>query len=335
MRKEKFPESLQEAILYFSKYENCHRFIVDLRWADGNVKCPRCCSERVTYLEKARVWKCYEKHSLAKFSLKIGTIFEDSPIGLDKWLAAVWMVVNCKNGISSYEIGRSLDVTQKTAWFMDHRIRFALHQGSFDTKMGGEGSTVEADETYIGGKARNMHVARRRAMGFLDRSKTGGFGKVAVFGLLERHGSGKTSKVRTKVIGKFDARAMKSEISAHVEKGSTVYTDEHGGYSTLGENGDFVHDFVRHAETYVRGAVHTNGIENFWSLLKRSIGGTYVSVEPFHMFRYLDEQSFRFNERYGNDCDRFLSAMSGVMDKRLTYKVLTGKQEEQTETGIN
>jgi hypothetical protein len=321
-----FPKTLQEAIVYFADYQHCHDFMISLRWPDGKVKCPHCGSEQVTYLEKARLFKCYERHPLAKFSLKVGTIFEDSPVSLDKWILAMWLVINCKNGISSYEIARDLGVTQKTAWFMDHRLRFALHQGSFETKMGGEGSTVEADETYIGGKARNMHAARRRAKGFSDLSKTGGAGKVAVFGLLERHSKG--SKVRTKVIGKFDSRSMKNEIVQQVAKGSTVYTDEHGGYSTLGDNGDFEHDFVRHAEYYVNGNVHTNGIENFWALLKRTIGGTYVSVEPFHMFRYLDEQSFRFNERYMNDQERFVAAMAGVMDRRLTWKALTGKQEE-------
>jgi transposase-like protein len=329
-QKNEFPESLQQAIIYFSQYDNCHSFMVELRWPDGVVKCPRCGSEKVTYLENARVWKCYAKHERPKFSLKVGTIFEDSPVSLDKWLAAVWMIVNCKNGISSYEIGRALKVTQKTAWFMDHRIRFALHEGSFETKMGGEGSTVEVDETYIGGKSRNMHIARRKAMGFLDKTKTGGFGKVAVFGLLERHGNGKTSRVRTKVIGKFTAKHLQSEIRANVEAGSNVYTDEFGGYFGLGNEGDYQHEFVRHAETYVRGNVHTNGIENFWSLLKRTIGGTYVSVEPFHMFRYLDEQSFRFNERGLNDRQRFELAMFGITDRRLTYKVLTGKQEEQS-----
>lgn len=328
-----FPGTLMDAIKYFANPNNCHRFLVELRWADGKVTCPHCNSERVTFLEKENRFKCYAKHPAGvsqKFSLKTGTIFEDSPVGLDKWLAAMWMVINCKNGVSSYEIHRTLGVTQKTAWFMDHRIRLALHTGSFETKMGGEGSTVEADETYVGGKARNMHHARRKAMGFLHNQKTGGSGKVAVFGLLERHAGG--SKVRTKVIGKFDSRSMKNEIVNHVAKGSTVYTDEHGGYATLGDNGDFEHDFVRHAETYVRGNVHTNGIENFWALLKRTIGGTYVSVEPFHMFRYLDEQSFRFNERYGTDQERFLSAMSGIMGKRLTYKALTGKQEDASPT---
>lgn len=155
--------------------------MVELRWPDGMVRCPQCDSAHVTYLEKARVWKCYGKHDRPKFSLKTGTIFEDSPLGLDKWLAAVWLVVNCKNGVSSYETHRALGVTQKTAWFMNHRVRLALHAGSFN-KLTGE---VEADETYIGGKARNMHAKKRKKMGFKADSLAG---KVAVMGLLDRHG---------------------------------------------------------------------------------------------------------------------------------------------------
>src|SRR5437879_4476912 len=171
MDKNSLPKTLQQAVKYFANYEKCHAFMVELRWPDGVVKCPHCGSDDVQWLPNARVFKCYQKHPLAKFSLKVGTIFEDSPISLDKWIIAMWFVVNCKNGVSSYEIARALGVTQKSAWFMDHRIRFALHQETEGDKMGGEGSTVEVDETYVGGKARNMHQARRRAMGFLDRSK--------------------------------------------------------------------------------------------------------------------------------------------------------------------
>jgi transposase-like protein len=317
-----FPKTLQDAIKYFANPNNCHVFMVELRWADGKVTCPHCGSDRVTFLEKENRFKCYEKHTKGvsqKFSLKTGTIFEDSPVGLDKWLAAMWMVVNCKNGISSYEIHRALGVTQKTAWFMDHRIRFALNQGSF--MMGGEGGTVEADETFIGGLSRNMHKDRRAK----TITGTGGAGKVAVFGLLERHGEGK-SKVRAQVVPDRFKSTIQPIIKENVEPKSNVYTDEHLAYRNLAEN-DYFHAFVKHAEYYVDGAVHTNGIENFWSLLKRGIRGTYVSVEPFHMFRYLDEQVFRFNERFGNDQERFLAAMAGVVDRRLTYKVLTGKQE--------
>lgn len=316
-----FPESLQAAIVYFANYENCHGLLMDLRWPDGIVRCPRCGSDRVIYLANAKVFKCYEKHDRPKFSLKVGTIFEDSAISLDKWLMAFWLVVNCKNGISSCEMARDLKVTQKTAWFMDHRIREAIEQGTFE-KMGGEGKTVEVDETYIGGLAKNMHKAERAR-----KYRGGGSGKTAVFGLLARHAEKGKSKVRAHVVPDKWKNVVNAIIKDSVEAGTNVYSDEHGSYAHLNDAG-FNHDFVTHAEFYVKGAVHTNGIENFWSLFKRGIKGTYISIEPFHTFRYIDEQAFRFNTREGNDADRFLSALTGVVGKRLTYKTLTGKQED-------
>lgn len=159
------PESLQEAIIYFADPVNCREYLVARRWPDG-VTCPRCGSANVLFLEKYNRWHCREKHDAPQFTLKTGTIFEDSPLGLDKWLTAMWMIVNCKNGVSSYEIHRALKVTQKSAWFMDHRIRLSLQSGS-TVKLGGNGGEVEADETFIGGKARNMHksVKARRIQG--------------------------------------------------------------------------------------------------------------------------------------------------------------------------
>jgi transposase-like protein len=311
------PKTLQEAIQFFSNPENVREYLTVRRWPDGVVKCPRCGSADILFQEKYSRYQCGKKHSLRQFTLKTGTIFEDSPVGLDKWLMAMWMVVNCKNGVSSYEIARAIGVTQKTAWFMDHRIRFALHQQLPQDKMGGEGSTVEVDETYIGGLARNMHKSKR------VQGRTGGAGKIAVFGLLDRGKEGK-SQVRTHVIPDSWKDTVNTIIDDSVERGTNVYSDEHGAYYYLGSRG-FNHAFVRHAEKYVDGAVHTNGIENFWSLLKRGVKGTYVSVEPFHMFRYLDEQSFRFNERFGDDGMRFDLAVRGILDKRLTYKNLTGK----------
>ena len=155
----KAPTTLLEAVTHFVSYENCHEFMMNLRWPDGKVHCPRCGSDDVSYLPNARVFKCYQKHERQKFSLKVGTIFEDSPIGLEKWLPVMWMLVNSKNGISSWEIHRAIGVTQKTAWFMLQRARLAMqdenHGGG---KIGGE---VEVDETYIGGKARNMHKDRK------------------------------------------------------------------------------------------------------------------------------------------------------------------------------
>jgi transposase-like protein len=307
-------KTLQQAIIYFGDYENCRELMMQLRWPDGKVICPRCGAEKVTYLAKARVWKCYAKHKSPTFTLKTGTIFEDSPLGLDKWLAALWLVVNCKNGISSCEVARDLGITQKSAWFVCHRLRTALQDGGFG-KLSGE---VEVDETFIGGKARNMHASKRKG----KIAGTGGYGKIAVMGLLERHG-----EVRTMVVPNTRRKSLHGQVTQHVEQGSTVYSDSYRSYRRLED--EFIHNVINHAEEYVRGNVHTNGIENYWSLLKRALGGTYISVEPFHLFRYLDEQSFRFNNRKGlKDADRFLLALSRITGKRLTYSELTGKDRE-------
>jgi transposase-like protein len=239
---------------------------------------------------------------------------EDSPVGLDKWLMAMWLVVNCKNGVSSYEIHRSIGVTQKTAWFLDHRIRLMLGDDYASGKLGGE---VEADETFIGGKARNMHASKRERR----ITGTGGKDKTAVMGLLERGGN-----VRTKVISSRKKKEFHAEVKKHVEAGAALYTDALMSYRGLEK--EFVHQVVDHAVEYVNGRVHTNGLENFWSLLKRGINGTYVSIEPFHLFRYLDEQSFRFNNRKLNDAQRFDIATRGMVGKRLAYAEVTGKTAE-------
>lgn len=297
--------------------------MIAMRWPDGQVRCPSCDSEKVVYLAKQNRWKCYSKHPKAQFSLKVGTIFEDSPLGLDKWLAAVWLLANAKNGISSYEIHRALGVTQKTAWFMEHRIRLAMQNGSIE-KLSGH---VEVDETFIGGRARNMHksvLAKRVEMfktpvtGATGRNQN--IGKVAVLGLLERKG-----QVRARVIVDNKRRSIDGHIRENVEGGSSVYTDALRSYSHLNDGDDYIHAVIDHAEKYVNGHVHTNGIENFWSLLKRTLRGTYVSVEPFHLFRYLDEQSFRFNDRKVTDADRFAKVLKQVTGKRIEYKNLIGK----------
>jgi len=307
------PSDLRNAIVYFNDVEHCREFMVELRWPDGKVKCPRCGSEHVLWIAKERVWKCYGKHDHAKFSLKTGTIFEDSPIALEKWLPAAWLIINCKNGISSYELARDLKVTQKSAWFMLHRIRLAMQSGTFE-KLSGE---VEADETFIGGKARNMHVAQRKRR----ITGTGTKDKTAVMGILERGG-----KVRTVVVPNRRRSALQGEIRKHVEAGAALYTDALLSYNGL--EGDYAHQVVDHAVQYVDGRVHTNGLENFWSLLKRSISGTCISVEPFHLFRYLDEQSFRYNERKSTDAKRFVTAMKQIVGKRLTFDELTGKADK-------
>src|SRR5450631_4232042 len=304
------PKTLQEAIVYFDNFDNCQQFIIDLRWSDGKVRCPACGSEKVSYLATARVWKCYGDHPKAKFSLKVGTIMEDSALGIDKWLTAMWLIVNCKNGISSCEIARDLGITQKSAWHMAHRIRYALHHGSFE-KISGH---VAVDETFIGGKARNMHLAQRRRR----ITGTGTKDKTAVMGILERGG-----KVRTVVVPNRKKSALQAEVKKHVEAGAALYTDALLSYDGL--EGDYAHQVIDHAVKYVDGRVHTNTLENFWSLLKRGINGTYVSVEPFHLFRYLDEQAYRFNNRKLTDGERFDIAVRGIVGKRVTFDELTGK----------
>jgi transposase-like protein len=306
----KEPKTLQEAILYFSNKDNCRDYLVARRWPNG-VTCPTCGSESVTAQPKYNRWQCASHHDRRQFTLKTGTIFEDSPIGLDKWLAVMWLVVNCKNGISSYEIHRAIGVTQKSAWFMSHRVRLALGMESSE-KMSGE---IEVDETFIGGKARFMHKADRER----KIKGTGGYGKVAVMGLLDRH----TKQVRTTVVPNVRRKSLHGEVSKHVETGSTVYSDALRSYDKLAD--EYIHNVIDHGTKYVEGQIHTNGIENFWSLLKRGLKGTYVSVEPFHLFRYLDEQSFRFNNRTLTDGQRFDIASRAIIGKRLTFAEVTGK----------
>ncbi len=306
------PKSLQEAIKYFSDPDRALAYLIERRWPDGEVKCPTCGSGALLFLRNQKRWKCGTDHPRRQFSIKVGTIMEDSPIGLDKWLPAIWMVTNCKNGISSYELARDLDVTQKTAWFMLHRARLAMQGSAGGGKMGG---TVEADETFIGGLARNMHKDKRAQ----KITGTGGKGKALVMGLLDRT----TKKVRVKHLADRTMKTLHAEIHEHVTPGAEIFTDEWVAYNGLDK--DFVHQFVNHADQYVDGNVHTNGLENFWSLLKRTLKGTYVAVEPFHLFRYLDEQAFRYNERKGTDESRFMAVLTGVSGKRLTYKQLIGE----------
>lgn len=300
------PKTLQQAIKHFSDDLLCINFIASLRWENGIAICPRCESDKTSFLSTRKIWKC--KACKKQFSVKVGTIFEDSAIGLDKWLCAIWLITNCKNGVSSYEIHRALGVTQKTAWFMLHRIRVAMKTGSF-VKLSGD---VECDETFVGGKAKNMHKSKREKI----IKGRGSVGKTAVMGLLERKG-----RVHAKVILSVDRKTLHGEINENIETGSNVFTDEWRSYQGL--NDKYTHAVINHSIEYVKGNIHTNGIENFWSLLKRTIKGTYVSVEPLHLDKYVAEQTFRFNERKGKDKDRFLKVVGGVSGKRLTYKDLT------------
>ena len=311
------PKTLLDAVKHFVDFDNCKEFMVARRWPNG-VTCPTCGSESVYWDLSRKGWECKTRHEKRKFTLKTGTIFEDSPLGLDKWLPAVWMIANMKNGVSSHELARAIGVTQKTAWFMLQRIRLAMQDDNGGGgKLGGE---VEVDETFIGGRARNMHATKRKRLG-ISQSRSM-IGKVAVMGLLERHGE-KGSQVRTTVVRNRRKHELEHTIGAHVEAGSTIYTDALRSYDRMGQRG-YIHNVIDHAEAYVDGTVHTNGLENYWSLLKRAIKGTYVSVEPFHLFRYLDEQAFRFNERTLTDAERFEIAVSGIAGKRLMYQELTG-----------
>jgi transposase-like protein len=306
----RFPATLIEAVRYFQDLDVANAFVAALRWPDGP-RCPDCGGNELGYVKTRRLWQCKNKTCKRQFSVKVGTIFEDSPIPLDKWLASIWMIANAKNGISSHELGRAIGLTQKSAWFVLHRIRLAMQTGTFQ-KFSGE---VEVDETFIGGKARNMH----RSVHKQKISGSGVVDKTAVLGFKERGGD-----VRAMVVPGRGRAQLHPRVRSNVEPGSLLYTDLHHGYTGDLEM-EYAHQVVDHAERYVEGQVHTNGLENFWSLLKRGLKGTYVSVQPFHLYRYLDEQVFRFNRRKANDFERFGLVLRHVAGRRLTYAGLIGQ----------
>ena len=302
------PKTLQAAIVYFSDPDRAFQYALSLRWPNGAVSCPRCGSDKHSFVKTRRLWHC--KGCKKQFTLKVGTIFEDSPLGLDKWMMAFWMLCNCKNGVSSCEVARALGITQKSAWFMLHRIRKTMTDDS--PKIGGK-APVEIDETFVGGKVKNMHKSKRPKEGM-----QGGHGKAVVLGMLERGGD-----VKARVIDDRRKPHVDPVVTASVDAGSHIITDEFSVYPHLST--PYYHEVINHLEGYVRGHVHTNGIENFWSLLKRALRGTYVAVEPFHLDSYVDEQVFRFNNRKNmDDKGRFEYAMRNVAGKRLTYNELCG-----------
>jgi transposase-like protein len=334
------PKTLQQAIQYFTDEQVCIDAVASLRWPEGP-ECPDCLGEHKKnpyYIRTQKRWKC--RWCRRQFSVKLGTIFEDSPITLQKWLPALWMLCNDKNGISSWELHRALGVTQKTAWFMLHRLRKALTDNrGFGkvTKLGGPDSEVEVDETFVGGLTKHMHKGRLRAMQQAQRDlprKEASYryvNKTPVQGILDRE----LRQVRVKSMPDVRRDTLQSEVLKNVRYGSRIYTDDAVTYQLL--NWRYIHEVVSHADEYVRGRVHTNGLENFWSLLKRTLRGTYVAVEPFHLDRYLAEQVFRLNNRATkdnplNDSDRFVAALAQVAGKRLTYKELTGKTGDATAT---
>ncbi len=323
------PNTLQEAIAFFENPDNCIDYLVARRWPNG-VVCPTCRRTDVTYIPARRVWQCKTRHKKCQFSVKVGTVCEDSPIPLKSWLMAMWMIANCRNGVSSYEISRAIGITQKSAWFMLHRIRLAMKPHEDGTKLGGvDSAAVEVDESFVGGKMKNMHRNRAmqiRAQQPVDRMEgyeTRLDNKTPVVGIFDRE----SRQVRAKVVPNVKRETLQNEILRNVKYGSAVYTDEAVAYDNLKRR--YIHETVNHAETYVNGQVHTNCLENFWSLMKRNLSGTYVAVEPFHLDRYLDEQVFRFNNRINKkDGDRFSKVVTQILGKRLTYAELTGKTQE-------
>ncbi len=307
------PKTFLDAVSYFKDADNCLNYLAKRRWPNG-VECPACGRKDVAFVPSRRVWQCKTRHPKSQFSIKTGTILEDSPLSLDKWLPVIWKIGSCKNGVSSWEIHRDLGVTQKTAWFMLHRVRLGMQ----DTNGGRLSGEVEADESFIGAKSRNMH-ASVRARKITGR---GPEGKAIVAAVLERGG-----KVRAKVMETRKKRDLQALVREHVEPGSNVYTDALKSYEGMDE---FTHQVIDHAEAYVDGAIHTNGLENFWSLIKRGFHGTYVSVEPFHLFRYIDEQAFRYNNRHDmSDADRFSLLCTQITGKRLTYDELIAKEAKK------
>jgi transposase-like protein len=317
------PMTLQQAIVHFSDPDRAFQTAINFRWPNGVVTCPRCGSEKHSFIKTRRIWFCYGCKK--QFTLKVGTILEDSPIGLDKWMMTMWMLANCKNGVSSYEISRATGVTQKSAWFMLHRIREAMKDLTAPKLGSSEGGEVEVDEAYVGAKVKNMHKSRKlkiqHELSKIPQWKntTRYAGKTAIMGMFDRN----SRQVRAKVVPNTKRETLQTEILNGINFGSKIYSDEAVGYNALKQQ--YIHETVNHVDTYVRGQVHTNCLENFWSLTKRNLAGTYVAVEPFHLNRYLDEQMFRFNNRVGtNDSQRFAKVLSQVAGRRLTYADLTG-----------
>jgi transposase-like protein len=309
---ETFPRTLVEAVHYYANLRTCFDYMVALKWPDGKIVCPKCNGDKIGLITTRSMLQCKSKGCRKQFSAKVGTIFEDSPLPLSQWFVAVWCIANAKNGISSCELARALGVHQKTAWFMLHRIRCAMHTPTHRKLCG----VTESDETFVGGRAENMH-AHKRSKRIQGR---GPVGKAIVHGILERTSPDSLSEVRASVVPNTEADTLVPELIRNVEAESTVYTDAATSYAALATR--FAHKAVDHATAFVIGSCHVNGMENFWSLLKRMLKGTYVAVAPFHLFRYVDEEAFRFNERGTNDAGRFRLVMQGVLGKRLTYRRL-------------
>lgn len=298
----KLPQSQLEAIRYFADEDRCIKFVAEQRWPNG-VVCPTCGRVDMSYLKTQRRWQCKSAHPKRQFSVKTGTIFEDSPLGLNKWLPAVWIIVNAKNGVSSYEMARTLSITQKSAWFLNHRIRAALAANGGFEKLSG---TVQGDETYVGGyKHRD--------------AKHGYENKTAIVGVVEnKKGVGQARAFVTKYA---DATTAMQFLKDHVEAGANLHTDESPIYYNAKRT--FKHDTVNHRKReYARGAVTTNSIEGLWNLFKRSHRGTYTHLSAGHLGMYVAEHLYRYNNRQYSDSERFVMWFGGCA-RRLAYKTLT------------
>lgn len=312
---QEIPQTLLEAVRYFADLDICHRYLRRIRWPSGKVTCPHCGGNRIGEIKTIHVLRC--KECRKKIYDLQGTIFEDSKIKLDKWLPAVWSVANCKNGISSHELARALGVTQKTAWFMAHRIREAMKTGSFEKFDG----PSEADTTYVGGLAANMHkhIREKKITGRGPTNKT------AIHGILQRATDTCHSLISAAVVPNDQGETLMSKIRRKVRYGASVFTDAAGAYGDICFT--HAHGAVDHSRRYVVGDIHVNGVENFWSLFKRCLKGTYVSVAPYHLDRYVSEEQFRFNARGTNDGGRFARVMEQVVGRRLTWRLLTAQDD--------
>jgi len=300
-------KSLPEFLDYFKDEEICKQYLEQQRWG-GNPVCPFCGHTHV--YRTARGYKCANKECYKKFSITVGTVFENSKIKLRTWFAAVYLITAHKKGISSLQLSRDLGIGQKAAWFMLHRIREMLRTKAPEMLE----DMVEADETYIGGKSKNKHASKRtpNSQGRSVKDKT------PVFGIIERQG-----KVHTRVVPNTQGKTLKPIIKEMVKEGTIVITDEWLGYAGL--NKHFPHEVMNHQRAeYVRNTSHTNNIEGYWSHFKRMIYGIYHQVSPKHLNRYCDESTYRYNTREIKDLDRFEHSMTQVAG-RLKYNDLIGK----------